>query len=126
MLFLDYLSTRPVFFILAGVFFIPLWLRIKLDIPNNKIVNIVNVLIVVIGISVTIPVYQANKPVQTHEEINTEERDYKECHMCGTKYYRDDDIGGNYTSIRKTNMCKKCYNSYKTVQEAVDHYELNK
>ena len=23
------------------------------------------------------------------------------------------------------NMCKKCYNSYKTVQEAVDHYELN-
>lgn len=118
---LDYLGTRPVAYILAAVLFVPLLIRKWFDVPNNKTVNIIHILIVVIGIGATIPIYQAYQEPEKYKE----ERAYKECHMCGTKYYRDTDLGGNYTSIYNTNMCKKCYNSYKTVQDAYDHYKLN-
>lgn len=40
------------------------------------------------------------------------------CGSCG-RSYEAGDSGGNYMSIAKTHMCKKCYNNYKTMQAAL-------
>lgn len=40
------------------------------------------------------------------------------CGSCG-RTYEAGDSGGNYMSIAKTHMCKKCYNNYKTMQAAL-------
>lgn len=41
------------------------------------------------------------------------------CSICGKSYYPGDS-GGNYMSIAKTKMCKKCYENFKW---AMDAYE---
>lgn len=40
------------------------------------------------------------------------------CGSCG-RSYKVGDSGGNYMSIAKTHMCKKCYNNYKTMRAAL-------
>ena len=46
------------------------------------------------------------------------------CSTCGKSYYPGDS-GGNYMSIARTHMCKKCYENFKwamdTYEEATGH-----
>lgn len=69
---LNYLSTAPVLLILLAVLFIPVLIRKWFDVPNNKTVNIIHILVIVIGIGTTIPIYNAFPGMQFFESSENE------------------------------------------------------
>lgn len=76
---LDYFTTGPVILILAAIFVIPLLVRkYFVSVNEHKLTNIIHIFIVVIGIVITIPVYNANpglKLFQT-EKVEIDRDDY--------------------------------------------------
>lgn len=73
MTILDYFSTGPVILILVAIFVIPLLVRKHFDSVNeHKLTNIIHILIVVIGIIITIPVYNANPGVKLFQTEKVE------------------------------------------------------